>query len=225
MYLLLIKNYKNKVILVSTIFILSLSMIVGFKILIDKTDKYTFISGDISISFPINFNISDIYLKNNHTVPYIQTINNSYKSFIDFKSPKEGFEFSYPSIFEINQLNFPGSEILSHIDFKNKDNKMKNGFVQVWNLPYSLEEFLDDSKKNAMVDFIDFSSKKIETNNLSGYLWEYSFSGASVKYKALEAFFYKDSKLYRISYFMPLNEFNPDEYNMYWQIVKSFKVK
>lgn len=225
MYLLLIKNYKKKVIQVLTIFVLSLSVIIGFKILIDKTEKYTVISDNISISFPISFSISDIFLKNNYSVPYIQTINSSYKNFINFKSPKEGFEFSYPSIFEITQLNFPGSEILSHIDFKNRDNKLKNGFVQVWNLPYSLEEFLDNSKKNAMVDFTDFSSKKIKMNNLNGYLWEYSFNGALGKYKALEAFFYKNSKLYRISYFMPLNEYNNDEYDMFWEIVKSFKVQ
>lgn len=224
MYLLLVK-YKKRAILISTIFILFLLVVVGFKILIDKTYKYTIISDSISVSFPNNFNISDIYLKNNDTAPYIQTSNSSYKNFINFKSPKEGFEFSYPSIFEITQLNFPGSEIVSHIDFKNKDDKRKRGFIQVWNIPYSLEEFLENSKKNAMVDFTDFSSKTLKIDNLSGYLWEYSFNSPSGKFKALEVFLSKNSKLYRISYFMPLNEYNTDEYNMFWEIIKSFKVK
>lgn len=223
MYLLL-KEYKKIIILISSILVLSLMIIVGLKILVDKTNKYTVILDNLSISYPMAFTISDIY-SNNDIAPYIQTSNSSCKSFLNYKCTEEGFEFSYPSAFEINPLSFPGSEILCHVDFNNKDNKSKNGFVQVWNLPYSLEEFLENSKKNSMVDFIDFNSKKININNLNGYFWEYSFNSPSGKFKSLEVFLLKNSKLYRVSYFMPLNEYNTDEYDMFWDIVKSLKTK
>lgn len=220
MYLLHIRKYKKIIIIVPFIIL----FIIYLKILIDKPLKYTVIfNNDLSVSYPINFIISDIYSKNN--APYIQTSNNIYKDYINFKAPEEGFEFSYPNIFEINSSSFPGSEILYHISFKNRNDIMKNGFVQVWKLPYSLEEFLENSKKDAMVEFIDFKSKKISVNSINGYLWEYSFNSPSGKRKALEAFFVKNSKLYRISYFLPLSQYNIDEYNMFLNIVDSIKIK
>jgi hypothetical protein len=154
----------------------------------------------------------------------VQASNSIYKTFIDFKSSEEGFEFSYPSIFEINKKNFPGSEILYHIDFQNKEQKMESGFIQVWSLPYSLEKFLEDSKQAAMVNFIDFSSKKIRVNDLNGYFWEYTVKSPSENYKALEVFLSKNPKIYRISYFLPESNFDNEEYEMFWKMVKSLKV-
>jgi len=200
-------------------------IIAGTGLLIDETVKYTItVNSHLSFSYPATFNISNVYSKADNPAPYLLASNNNYKNFIDSKSIDDGFEFSYPSVFEINKKNFPGSEILYHIDFQNKQERKKSGFVQVWSLPYSLEKFLEDSKKSAMVDFINFSSKKIKVNNLEGYFWEYTNKGTSGNYKALEVFLSKNSKLYRISYFIPEKEYNNDEYDMFWKMVKSLKV-
>ncbi len=226
MYLLIAKNYKKSIILISSTLLLLIILIVGLKIFVDKTPQYNVIPNDnLSVSFPFTFIISDIYSNNYETAPYIQTSTSGYKNFIDFKCTDEGFEFSYPSTFEISPSSFPGSEIVCHIDFKNISDMSKKGFVQVWKLPYSIEEFLESSKENAMVDFIDFNSNKISVNSLDGYLWDYTFYGASGKYKALEAFLFKNSKLYRISYFVPLSQYNTNEFNTFWDIVKSLKIK
>ncbi|QNU65490.1 hypothetical protein EHE19_011175 [Ruminiclostridium herbifermentans] len=225
MYLLLVKNYKKNIIIISSAVIFLIFSIVGLKILLDKPPKYNVIlDKNLYISFPFSFRISDIYSINFETAPYIQTSASSHKKFLDFKSPEEGFEFSYPSMFELIPSNLPGGEILYHIDFKNKNDISKNGFVQVWKLPYSIEEFLENSKNTAMLDFIDFKSKKICINGLDGYLWDYSYNSTSGKYKALEAFLYKDSKLYRVSYFLPLNQYNSKEYDIFWNIVDSIKI-
>ncbi len=225
MYLILVKNYRKNIILISSAFLLLIFFIVGLKIWLDKPAKYNVILDEnLSVSFPFTFSISDIYSTNFETAPYIQTITSSHKNFIDFKCPEEGFQFSYPSIFEISPSSFPGSEILYHIDFKNRTDTSKYGFVQVWKLPHSIEQFLENSKQNAMVDFIDFNSKKISLNGLDGYLWDYSFNSTSGKYKALEAFLCKNSKLYRISYFLPLSQYNPNEFDIFWNIVKSIKI-
>ena len=225
MYLLVVKNHKKHIILISSAFLLLIFFIAGLKIWLDKTAKYNVILNEnLSVSFPFTFRISDIYSINFETAPYIQTTTSSYKSFLDFKSPEEGFEFSYPSIFELSPSSFPGGEILYHIDFINRNDISKYGFVQVWKLPYSIEEFLENSKNNAMIDFIDFNSKKISIDGVDGYLWDYSYNSTSGKYKSLEAFLFKNSKLYRVSYFMPLKQYNSNEFDIFWNIVKSIKI-
>lgn len=226
MHLIFVTNYKKKLLIIFSLLLLWLLIVLGTGILIDKTVKYSVtIDNHLSFSYPATLNILNLYSKNDNSAPYIQASNSNYKSFIDFKSADEGLEFSYPSIFEINQLKFSGGEILYHIDFQNKQDKKKAGFIQVWNMPISLEQFLQESKKSAMVDFINFSSKKIKVNNLEGYLWEYTVKGSSMNFKALEVFLSKNSKLYRISYFVPEKEYSKDEYEMLWKIVESLKVK
>ncbi|HEY5583920.1 MAG TPA: hypothetical protein VIK78_05445 [Ruminiclostridium sp.] len=225
MYFILVTNFKKKLLLSFSILSLWVLIVVGTGVLIDETVKYTVtVNSNISFSYPATFSISNIFSKNDNAAPYLQASNSNYKKFIDSRSSEAGFEISYPSIFEVNKQNFPGSEILYHIDFRNKQDKAKGGFVQVWSLPYSLEKFLEESKQSAMVDYIDFTTKKIKVNNLDGYFWEYTSKGTSENYKALEAFLSKNSRIYRISYFMPEKEYNTNEYEIFWQIVNSLKV-
>ncbi|MHB8065547.1 MAG: PsbP-related protein [Ruminiclostridium sp.] len=225
MHFILVTNYKKKLLLLFSILFLWILIIVATGLLINETVKYTVtVNSHLSFSCPVTINISNIYTKNDDSTPYLQASNSNYKKFIDFKNTSEGLEFSYPSIFKINEQSFPGSEILYHIDFQSKQVKMKRGFVQIWSLPYSLEKFLEESKQSATVDFINFSSKKIKVNNLEGYFWEYTSKGVTENYKALEIFLSKNSKLYRISYFMPEKEYSNDEYEMFWKIVKSLKI-
>jgi len=225
MYFILVTNYKKKLLLLISILLLWLIIIVGTGLLIGETVKYTItINSNISFSCPATFSISNVYSKNDNSTLYIQASNSNYKNFINFKSSGEGFEFSYPSIFEINKQSFPGSEIMYHVDFQNRQDKTKHGFVQVWDVPYSLEKFLENSKQTAMVNFIDFSSKKIKVNTLDGFFWEYTIKDTSGNYKALEVFLSKDSKLYRLSYFIPQKEYDNDEYDMFWKVVESLKI-
>ncbi len=226
MYIISIDNYKRKLLFLFLMLVLLILIIIGTGLLINNAVKYTVNFNDnISISYPATYTISNVYSKADNSAPYLQASNTSYKSYINYKSIDEGIEFSYPSIFKINSKTFPGSEIVFHLDFQNKKEKLKSGFVQVWNLPYSLEKFLENSKQTAMEDFINFSSKKIKVNNLEGYFWEYDVSRASGNYKALEVFLSKGSKMYRISYFIPEKLYGKDEYEMYWKMVDSLKIK
>lgn len=221
----IITNYKRKLLIVLTILLLWALIIVGTGLALNETVRYTFtVNSQLSFSCPAAFKISNIYSKDNNSAPYIEASNSKYKSFVDFKSAEDGFEFSYPSGYKIEEKNFPGTEILYHVDFQSKQDKSKGGYVQVWNIPYSLEKFLDESKQASMIDFISFSSKNIEVNYLKGYIWEYTFRGASENYKALEIFLSKDSKVYQISYHMPEKSFNNDETKLFWNIVDSLKV-
>lgn len=225
MHYFIITNYKRKLLITLSVILLWILIIIGTGQALDETVKYTVtVNSQLSFSCPAALKISNIYSKDNSSSPYIEASNSKYKSFVDFKTAEDGFEFSYPAGFEIDEKSFPGSEILYHVDFVNRKNRFQGGFVQVWNIPYSLDKFLNESMKAATIDFINFSSQKIEVNNLKGYLWEYTFKGPSENYKALEAFLSKDSKVYRISYHTPEKAFNEEDVKLFWNIVQSLKV-
>lgn len=220
-----ISNYKRKLFIAAGIVLFWIVVLISAGILIDSAISYTIsLNNRISFTYPDNISVSQVYSKDPASAPYLQASNSDYKNFIDFKSEQENFKFSYPSVFEIHQQEFPGSEILYHIDFQNKKDKSRIGFVQVWNLPYSLEKFLENSKENSLAEFIEFSSEKIHANNLDGYLWNYTVKSATGNYKSLEAFFQKDSKLYRISYFIPESKYTQNDYDLFWKMVNSFKI-
>lgn len=221
-----IPDYKKKFFTILSIIILWAIIMFGAELFTQSTVTYTIsVNSHISLTYPSSITVSDIYTKYSDASPYIEASNSDYKSFVDFKSSIEGFEFSYPSIFKIDEQKFPGSEILYHIDFQNKKDQSYTGFLQVWELPYSLENFLQGSLEGANTEFQEFKQKKITVNGLDGYFWDYTVEGAKEKYKSLEVFLTKGSKLYRISYYIPEKKYTKDDYDMFWKMVNSFKLK
>lgn len=225
MHILVVTNFKKKLLMAFLVILFWAIMIAGAAFLIDTSLKYIVtIDNQLSFSYPSSFSISTVYSVDDKATPYIQASNSNYKNFIEFKSLEENFQFSYPSIFQIEKQNFPGSEILYHIELQNKKDKNYVGFVQVWNMPYSLEKFLESSKENSLAEFLSFSSEKVTINNVNGYFWDYTVKSGIGNYRNLEVFLKKGSKLYRISYYIPENKFNEDEYNMFWKMVNSLKI-
>lgn len=225
MHILVVTNFKKKLLMAFSVILFWAIMIAGAAFLIDTSLKYSVtIDNQLSFSCPSSFSISTVYSVDDKATPYIQASNSNYKNFIEFKSLEENFQFSYPSIFQIEKQNFPGSEILYHIELQNKKDKNYVGFVQVWNMPYSLEKFLESSKENSLAEFLSFSSEKVTVNNVNGYFWDYTVKSGIGNYRNLEVFLKKGSKLYRISYYIPENKFNEDEYNMFWKMVNSLKI-
>jgi hypothetical protein len=125
----------------------------------------------------------------------------------------------------LSEKDFPNSDILFHIDF-NDNQGIIHGFVQVWHLPYSLKQFLDDSKANSTLQFKDFISKELDIDEKKGYLWDYTVLSDNDKkyYKGMEFFFKKKDNMYRISYFVPVKQWNKTNKSIFWNMVKSFKV-
>lgn len=225
MNIIIISNYKRKLLIIFTVVTLWILFIIAAGHLYYSKVQYTlYINSNVSLSYPSTISIKNVYSKYSDSAPYIQASNTNYKNFIEFKSQEEGFEFSYPSIFKLNQQSFPGSEILYHIDFQNKEDRKFYGFVQVWNMPQTLEQFLEASKEAATTEFINFTSKKVKVKGLNGYFWEYTVDSADEKYKALEVFLAKGSRFYRISYYMPEKDYGKNDYDMFWRMVESFKI-
>lgn len=206
----------------------------GSGLLFQKIFLYTFTIGKLfTFSCPQTFEVHRVFtnLEVDDAITVSSTINDSsmepigYK-FSTYSSLKGKFTFLYPSIFSLNEQEFPGSEILYHIDFNDKENTV-HGLVQVWNLPYSLLDFLYKSKDNSLSNFSDFKFVRANIDDKQGYLWDYlvSTNENAKAYKAMEYFFEKDKRIYRISFFSPLSEWSKSKENVFWKMVKSFKVE
>jgi len=185
------------------------------------------INNFLTFSFPLEFQIDYIYINEQAANKEIE-VNSTFvkpvaRKFSNYKSIEGHFSFDYPSSFDLNQKSFSGSDILYHIDFQNKSLNV-HGFVQVWNLPFALEEFLKKSKENSTQSYKYFSEKAISVHDLPGFFWDYAVLGNDNKYyKGQEVFLKKGSNMYRIAYFTPESEWSKSHSDIFWGMVNSFK--
>jgi hypothetical protein len=185
------------------------------------------LSENIEFSYPINMKIDRIYVNEKMGVAGVKSTSlfqsppvNSMK---DIEAKGLGFSFSFPSAFQVNEQSFAGNEILYHVDFSDKSKNI-NGFVQVWNLQTPLKDFLINSKNTSPGNYQNFKMNEIKVNNLDGYLWDYTSVNNSTSIKALEAFFQKDGKMYRLSYFVPEKSYNNEHKKIFMNILKSLNI-
>ena len=222
-----ISSFRKKLLLFTSVLILWVALFLLSNFFIHNSLVFNVTIDDkFKFSYPYAIRIDDIFI-NDAANSSVVTANTIFRrpiaqKFFTFKSIKGKFSFQYPSVYELSQKYFPGSDILYHIDFRNPSQN-SHGFVQVWNLPYSLEEFLEKSKQSSLQSFKNFDSKAIMVNNMPGYYWDYSVLGNDGKYyKSMEVFFKKDDKMYRISYFVPEANWSKKGSDEFWSIVNSF---
>ncbi|NJD04739.1 MAG: hypothetical protein FIA99_19550 [Ruminiclostridium sp.] len=140
-----------------------------------------------------------------------------------YESPEGGFTFNYPSTFILTPRSFYGSDIPYHVDFKDTAG-FGYGFVQIWNMSIPLGEFLEKSKEASQLHYKYFSGRKIRVNGFTGYYWDYSVLGSNnTYYKGNEVFLEGKNKMYRISYFIPENQWNETQKKIFTNMVKSFR--
>lgn len=228
MYIIYVKNYKKKLFHLFLIIFLWIAMFLAASIYIGQAFAYNLtINNHLTFSYPLKYTIEDIFINENiqgNTIEANYIIGSHItQKFSTYKSIEGKFTFDYPTAFELKEQYFSGTEILYHIGFRDK-NRPIHGFVQVWNMPYSLEEFLEKSKETSTQNFIDFTSQPITIDKTTGTFWNYSIlTDDNMNYKGLEVFWKKDDKMYRISYFVPGNLWSEKEYDTFLNIVKSFK--
>lgn len=192
---------------------------------------YFFTVKDVfSFAYWENFEVADIYANRafvgDDAIPVFSNGTNipAVEKFSNLESSRENFSIKYPSSFVFEPKGFQGSDIIYHADFRDKSGPAY-GFVQVWNLPGSLENFLNTSKASSMLNFKHFKQQAHKFAGNAGYLWDYSFvSGDGRDIKGMEVFFKKGERMYRISYFLPENMWNSTQQNIFWNMVNSFKV-
>ncbi len=235
MLYLIIKNYKKRLVAFCaalTAWSLLLALC-GYHI---AKPQYACVSmkNCFNLLYPQSIEITHIYNDEKNTEPSVSVFrplqgvlvqeSNLPQSYINFKSEKYKLEFKYPSFFNLSPKEFSGGEILYHIDFQSKIGPSR-GFIEVWNMPYSLERFLNNSKATSQQSYKYFSSNPENINGLPGYMWDYSVLGNNNKYyKGMEGFFKKGTRMHRLSYFVPESLWNEKERLIFRNMLQSYKV-
>ncbi|MCX7843018.1 MAG: hypothetical protein N2489_08090 [Clostridia bacterium] len=229
MVIIYIRKYKLKAAIILLVFVLLITCLFLSGPALKNNLKLNITINDcLEFSYPISFEVDNIYVNEAYSHNTIQTNSNmkkpSPKKFTSYKSLEGKISFSYPSAFSINQEVFSGSEILYHIEFRNKSGT-NHGFVQIWNLPYSLKDFLKNSQSTSSSSYKYFKSSEISINGIPGFYWDYvAATGNDIKIKGQEVFLKKDSRMYRISYFVPESRWNKEQSVIFWHMANSFKV-
>jgi len=228
MYIIYVRNYKRKILYLFLITFLWIAMFLTANMYIGKRFAYNLtINSNFTFCYPLKYTIEDIFINKSihkNTIEANYNINSQItQKFSTYKSIEGQFSFHYPTAFELKEQYFNSAEILYHIGFRDK-NRPIHGFVQVWNMPHSLEKFLEQSKSTSIQNFLNFTSQKITVDKTNGILWDYNvLIDGNTNYKGLEVFWKKGEKMYRISYFLPGSLWNENEYDTFMYILKSFK--
>lgn len=229
MYVIYVSSFKKKLLLSSILVIICIFSVLVTQFIINKRlIFFVTINNYIKFSYPLNYQVDNIFVNSNLPDSALQTYCNNFKKppthkFSSYKSLKGNFSFEYPSAFNIEEKDFTGGEILYHVEFSDK-RQVARGFVEVWNLNQSLEKFLKNSKDTSMLTYKYFKTKKVNINGSKGYLWDYYVLSGNRYFKGMEVFFESNKKMYRISYFVPENNWSKLQENIFRNVVDSFKI-
>ncbi|TYQ12954.1 UNVERIFIED_CONTAM: hypothetical protein Cloal_3996 [Acetivibrio alkalicellulosi] len=228
MYIIYIKNYKRRIMLLSFIVLFWIFIfLISSLILNDHLFVNATVDNHLSFSYPIEYSIDNIFINKNIGDLSIETSHSLKKplpeEFSTHKSLNGGFSFSYPSIFELSEQNFHDTQVLYHISFRNKSSQI-HGFIQAWSFDHELDDFLKNSLSLSDQKYNYFNQKAITVNNLPGYYWNYSVPTLDNKnIIGSEVFLKHNEKMYRLSYFVPEDLWNKKESEIFWHMVNSFK--
>lgn len=146
----------------------------------------------------------------------------------EYKVLDNTFSFKLPRDWTTWSESFEGEEIIYSFFFKSSDSKL-HGFIQVWNMKKSLEQFVNESKSAAVgaVDYKYYDISKIMVDRKIGYLMDYSRQNAEGNYyKGYEALIEGDnSKIYRASFFLEEKDWKSFYKMVFNTIIQSFKIK
>ncbi|HHV97491.1 MAG TPA: hypothetical protein GXX37_13680 [Clostridiaceae bacterium] len=229
MIVIIFKDIKKKVISSLVMVLLWATIYFSAGVIFQNIFMFNLSIGNLfSFSCPSHLEIHNIFI--NDRVDDAITVSSNIsqperQKFSTYTSLKGKFSFKYPSAFSVIEKEFPGSEILYHIDFSDNQNVI-HGLVQVWEIPYSLNDFLNNSKETSNLEFKSFKSAQVKVDDKDGYLWDYViYSNDNNTYKALEYFFEKEGRIYRVSMFAPEAQWSKADENTFWKMVKSFEVR
>lgn len=213
-----------------------MAVLVFFQVLMFYTGSYLMknslllnitIDGCLEFSYPLDMAVDGVYVNKQAREASIQSSGilrePEARQFTNYESLQGKFSFDYPTAFALEPQEFNGADILYHITFRSKT-EADQGFVQVWNMPSSLEDFLKKSLDTSRQTFKYFKSGRVTVNGIPGYYWDYSVLSGDRYYKGNEVFLKKDGRMYRISYFVPESDWNEERSVMYKNIVRSFKI-
>lgn len=229
MQIIIVTDYKKKLKMLAFLMTVWLLLFILGGYIIDNVLLYNITVGSfVEFSYPDSIVVDNVMAKSTLTDSKVITsfapIRPRTGQFTNYKSLEGNFSFDYPSAFEISEETFEGGEILYHIGFHDKQN-ISHGFVQVWRLNEKLDEFLKKSMNSSQNKFKYFNSENIELNGEKGYYWDYSVSTQDGYYKGSEIFLSNDGRMYRMSYFMPEDNWDENQSEIFWKMARSFRIR
>jgi hypothetical protein len=229
MKIFIVRNFKKKLLVfISIMFMWIVLSIVCLNLINNSLYLDVSINNDFEFRHSMSLDINNIYAQDNtmnNLVVSTKSATPLVQSLSEYLEEEGNIRFDYPGILILDKKKFPGSDINLHIDFQKKNNPAFHGFIQEWNMQQPLQDFLTKSKLQSTQNFKTFKSEPVTINGIDGFRWDYVVelqNGESIR--AAEVFLKKDSKMYRISYFVPEKNWNSSEQSIFNDIVNSFKV-
>ncbi len=229
MIVLYFTNIKKRLIMISSVLFIWLVFFFAGSYLLDHVLLFSIcIDPYIEFSYPYALSVDKILI--NHKYPdskaitAFSPIKTRAEQFTNYKSIEGDFSFDYPSAFQLEELDFQGSEILYHIAFRNRESD-SHGFVQVWMLDEDLESFLEKSIASSHNTYKYFNIKKAEAGGKEGILWDYSIASGNGYIKGSEFFIKSGNNMYRLSYFVPEEKWDKRQKHIFENMIKSLKIQ
>ncbi|WP_416175766.1 hypothetical protein [Clostridium sp.] len=150
---------------------------------------------------------------------------NSLNDFCEYTELNGSVRYKIPCTWKVTKQNISGDEVLSHTDFRSKDQKI-NGFFQVWKFNGDIENFLKESKAISSKQNL-YKKYSLQILNLGGkkvYFIEYNITKeVGDSYIGQEYFIQNGNKFYRFSFFMKEDDFKENFSSMFRNIVETLK--
>ena len=228
-HILIVTDVKRKLIGFVAMAAIWFSLFMLGSSLIENKLQYSIsVDSVISFSYPHRIVVDQIMSNNSYSdrnvIASFLSNGPRVEKFINYESLEGKFSFDYPSAFIIRKAAFTGGDILYHIDFHDRDGS-SHGFVQVWNFPGGLKEFLDKSKETSSQNFNYFKTGDIEINGIKGILWDYAVLTQNGYFKGMEVFFKQGGRMYRLSYFLPEDKWDEKQSEIFWNMAESLKIQ
>lgn len=163
----------------------------------------------------------------NNSMRMTSLMQSNIKNLKEYEALNGEIQYRLPEDWITEERKFEEGEIIYHNEFQSKDLKV-HGFVQVWNINYSIKEFLQSSKiiaekQNKISDYV---MESIEVNNNLGYSINYIIRNKQDNsFKCYEYFLNKDDKIIRLSFFVKENKFKENMPTIFKNIVSTLKYK
>lgn len=163
----------------------------------------------------------------NNSMRMTSLMQSNIKNLKEYEALNGEIQYRLPEDWITEERKFEEDEIIYHNEFQSKDLKV-HGFVQVWDINYSIKEFLQSSKiiaekQNKISDYV---MESIEVNNNPGYSINYIIRNKEDNsFKCYEYFLNKDDKIIRLSFFVKENKFKENMPTIFKNIVSTLKYK
>lgn len=163
----------------------------------------------------------------NNSMRMTSLMQSNIKNLKEYEALNGEIQYRLPEDWITEERKFEEDEIIYHNEFQSKDLKV-HGFVQVWDINYSIKEFLQSSKiiaekQNKISDYV---MESIEVNNNPGYSINYIIRNKQDNsFKCYEYFLNKDDKIIRLSFFVKENKFKENMPTIFKNIVSTLKYK